>query len=92
MFRLWGKIIHKNRIKSSYVYESTDKLETEVLVKNGLEDICYHFGLAVPMWLADNEKHMKKFSVTSFNQDHFIEKIDFSFLEIEIIETDDKKS
>ncbi len=88
MFRLWGKIIKKNKIKESYVYESDESLDLEKHVKNGLEDICYHFDLPLPMWLSDNEKHMERFGATAFKKDHFIEKISFDALEIEIIEVD----
>ncbi len=92
MFRLWGKIIKKNKIRESFVFESNETLDKDKLVKLGLEEICYHFNLSVPMWLEDNTKHMKKFSSTKFYRDHFIEEIDFDCLEIEIIEVDKKKN
>ncbi len=92
MFRLWGKIINKNKIQKSFVFESHQIISKDELTKIGLEEICYHFNLSVPMWLEDNTKHMAKFSSTKFYRDHFIEEISFDCLEIEIIEMDKDKN
>lgn len=89
MFRLWGKVYKNNRIIQDTVYENDDlKLSTDDKVTKGLYEICIQFDLQNPMWFKSNHKDMEKFRKTVFIKDHFIEEIDFDFLEIEIIEED----
>lgn len=51
-----------------------------------LEDACYEFDLAVPIWLEPTVNDFKRHAKTRFGQDNFIEHIDFDYLEIQIIE------
>lgn len=55
-------------------------------VFSSLEDACYEFDLAVPIWLEPAVNDFKRHSKTRFGQDNFIEHIDFDYLEIQIIE------
>ncbi len=91
MIRLWGKIVKKNKIINSFVYECPSDEVSLALIKQSLEEICYHFNLSIPMWLDDNDIDMLKFFRTRFYSSHFIEEISFDYLEIEIIEDDKKK-
>lgn len=92
MYRLWGKIMHKNKFKMDHVFElDNPTLSREVKLKEGLEDLCYRFDIQIPMWFADNEKDFAKFGKAQFFNDHFIETIDFDYFEIEVIEDDKKK-
>lgn len=54
----------------------------------GLEQLCRKFDLAVPIWLDKNVKDFQKHSRTRFKQDNFIEKLDFDFMEIQVVEED----
>lgn len=89
MFRLWGKIYKNNKIIQDTVICIDDKsLSLDKKVDQAIIDICMQFDLQKPFWLKDNEKDFKKFQRASFKKDHFIEQIDFDFLEIEVIEND----
>ncbi len=91
MFRVFASQIKNNKTIKTFTYEDSLKNDLLTNVKIALEEICYHFDIAVPMWLIENEKHLLRFHHTKFYQRHFIEKIPFDFLEIEIIAMDDKK-
>lgn len=91
MFRLWGKVYTNNKIIQDTVYENDDnKLSTEKKITEGLYEICMSFDLQNPIWLKGNYKDLDQFRKTTFRKDHFIEQIDFDYLEIEIIEEDKK--
>lgn len=87
MFRLWGKIIKNNKIIKDIVIEnSNSKLTDSQKLDVSIQEICYMFDLSKPLWLTNNEKEMPLYNKTSFRADHFIDPIDFDYLEIEIIE------
>lgn len=87
MFRLWGKIYKNNRIVSDYIFElNTNGLNQQEKINQGLEALCYHFDLQIPMWFSSNDNDFEVVGKTRFTEHHFIETIDFDFLEIEIIE------
>lgn len=90
MFRLWGKLYKDTLIIKDTVIEINDQqLSTQEKTNIALEEICYQFDLQKPMWLNDNNRDFPKYGKTTFRQDHFIEQVDFNYLEIEIIENDD---
>lgn len=53
-----------------------------------LDEVCYQFDLARPIWLDKNILDFKRISKTRFTRDNFIEMIGFDYLEIQIIEED----
>ncbi len=89
MFRLWGKVFKNNRMIDDHVYEcpaeETDMSRTKK-VYAGLDDICKHFDLSVPMWFDSNINEFKRVDKTRFRSDNFIDSIDFDYLEIHVIE------
>lgn len=90
MFRLWGKIYHNNKIIADHVFElETPDLSLEDKTSQGLEALCYVFDLQKPMWLSDNTNDFKLISSTRFMAHHFIEAVEFDYLEIEVIENRD---
>jgi hypothetical protein len=92
MFRLWGKVYKNNKIiKDTIIELHNDDISKDDLTNNCLDKICYEFDLQHPMWLNDNQKDYPVYGKTSFNQDHFIEQIDFDYLEIEIIPDEKQK-
>lgn len=88
MFRLWGKIFTERHLIKDVVIknDSTDSRTHKIF--NAIEEICYQFDLAKPLWLESNIKDFKTHSSTRFTKDNFVESIDFDFLEIQIIEED----
>ena len=86
MFRLWGKEFKDNRmLKDTVICDDSDDTRTHKIF-NSLEAICYEFDLGKPIWLDSNIHEFQVHAKTRFKQDHFIEHIDFDFLEIQIIE------
>ncbi len=53
-----------------------------------LDEICNEFDLSKPIWLDATVADFKKHDRTRFTQDNFIDKIEFDFLEIHVIEED----
>lgn len=88
MFRLWCKIFSSNRLVKDTVIENENKESRTQKIFSGIETACYEFDLGKPFWLESNVATFKKHSKVRFNQDNFIETIDFDFLEIQVIEED----
>lgn len=87
MFRMWGKIFKENRLIQDTVACITDySLTRTQMVFQSLTEICYQLDLGEPIWLDANIHDFQRHAKTRFNQDNFIEQIDFDFLEIQIIE------
>lgn len=87
MFRLWGKLYKNNRIiKDTVICNEDSTIPFEALVEDALQEICLLFDLQKPFWLNDTRKEFKQFKRASFRESHFIEQIDFDYLEIEVIE------
>lgn len=89
MFRLWGKIVKENHLLCDMVYENKElTLSRTKKVFDGLHTICMEFDLQEPIWLDKNITEFKRIDKTRFEQDNFIETIDFDYLEIHVIEED----
>lgn len=88
MFRLWGRMLCKNHLIKDVVIsdDSTDSRTAKVF--HAVTAICREFDLAEPIWLDANIREFQKRNKTRFSQDHFIESIDFDYLEISVLEDD----
>ena len=88
MFRLWGKIWKDNHmIKDTVICDDSEDTRTHKIF-HALQEICYDFDLANPIWLDKTINDFKRHSKTRFYQDNFVETIDFDYLEIQVIEED----
>ena len=88
MFRLWGKIWKDNRmIKDTVICDDSEDTRTHKIF-HALQEICYDFDLANPIWLDKTINDFKRHSKTRFYQDNFVETVDFDYLEIQVIEED----
>lgn len=88
MFRLWGKLYKDNHLINDMVVERSNRIPTALQMDGAIEELVMAFDLQKPMWLMDNTKDFKQFKNTRFTQQHFIESIQFDYLEIELIEED----
>ncbi|MCI8518031.1 MAG: hypothetical protein HFG75_14375 [Hungatella sp.] len=87
MFRMWGKLIKDNHLLDDTTISIRDySLSRTQMVFQALDEICYHFDLGKPIWLEANIRDFQLHAKTRFRQDHFIEHIEFDFLEIQVIE------
>ncbi len=89
MFRVWGKLIKDNRMLKDYTACIEDyTISRTKKVYKALDEICYEFDLATPVWLKSNQDDFIRVAKTRFTQDNFIEHIDFDYLEFQVIEED----
>ena len=89
MFRLWAKLWKENRLLQDIVicYDNDDTRTHKIF--NAIDQVCREFDLSKPIWLESNIIEFKKHAKTRFSSDHFVDDINFDFLEIHIIEEDD---
>ena len=88
MFRLWGKIWKDNHmLKDTVICDDSEDTRTHKIF-HALQEICYDFDLANPIWLDKTINDFKRHSKTRFYQDNFVETIEFDYLEIQVIEED----
>ena len=89
MFRIWGKIMKDNHlVKDHTVYIEDYTLTRTKKVYAALDELCYTFDLAKPIWLKSNQQDVIRHARTRFTQDNFIESIDFDYLDFQVIEED----
>lgn len=89
MFRLWAKIWKDNHMLRDMVVENKDPNMTRThKIFGAIDEICMEFDLSKPIWLDSTVADFKKHDRTRFTQDNFIDKIEFDFLEIHVIEED----
>lgn len=87
MFRVWGKIMKKNRlVKDTVVVIEDYSLSRTQKVYQALDQMCYEFDLAKPIWLEMNKRDFIQYARTRFTKDCFIEPIDFDYLDFQVIE------
>lgn len=90
MFRLWVKLIDdKNHLlKDVVICNDNPDINRTKKIFAAIEEACYQFDLAQPIWLESNIADFQKHSKTRFRSDSFVEQIDFDFMEIQVIEED----
>ncbi|MCD7825760.1 MAG: hypothetical protein LUH14_07365 [Clostridiaceae bacterium] len=91
MFRLWAKEWKQNRmIRDITICDAAPPAEKNRTKKvfDAIEEICYAFDLAKPIWLNSNISEFQRIDKTRFTSDNFIEEISFDYLEIQVIEED----
>jgi len=88
MFRLWGKEFKDNRlVRDTVICDDTDDTRTHKIF-NALDAICYEFDLSKPILLDASIEEFRRHDKTRFTQDHFVDSIDFDYLEFHVIEED----
>jgi len=86
VIRLWGKIIKNHHIVKHAEVVCNEEIEYQQQLKKCMTELCYGFDIQRPYWLPKNLKDYNARKKTTFKQDNFIEKIDFDYLEIEVME------
>lgn len=89
MFRLWARIVKENHsLQDMVVCNKNTELTRTKKIFEALDEICYAFNLSKPLWLDSTVAEFKKHDKTRFTQDSFIDRIDFDYMEIQVIEED----
>ena len=86
--RIWFKLFKNNRLLRDLVVENTKEDTRTHKIFDALEECCREMDLSKPIWLDSTINEFKRHSKARFYQDHFMEQIDFDFLELHVIEED----
>ena len=89
MFRLWAKAFKNGKVLNDIIIRdiAEDKNRTRK-VFDAVDEVCYEFDLSRPVWLDKNINEFKRRDKTRFDQDNFIDSLEFDYLEIQVIEED----
>ncbi|MCI8751256.1 MAG: hypothetical protein HFH66_07825 [Lachnospiraceae bacterium] len=89
MFRLWAKVFKNSKFLNDIIISdiAEDKNRTRK-VFDAVDEVCYEFDLSRPVWLDKNINEFKRRDKTRFDQDNFIDSLEFDYLEIQVIEED----
>ena len=86
MFRLWGKEFKDNRlVRDTVICDDSSDTRTHKIF-HALDEICYQFDLSKPIWLDSTIEEFQRHAKARVTQDHFVDSIDFDYLEIQVIE------
>lgn len=90
MFRLWCKLYDESNhlLKDTVIANDDTTINRTRKIFDGLRAACYEFDLSEPIWLDSNIAEFKRHSKVRFRADNFIDSIDFSYMEIQVIEED----
>jgi len=78
-----------NHLIKDIVVENYDyNLSRTKKVFQALDEMCYEFDLAKPIWLESNKEDFIRRSRTRFTKDSFVEDIEFDYLDFHVIEED----
>jgi len=78
--KLWARKMRGQKIIVSDT-EPCDPADPQT----ALAELCRRMDIPRPLWLSKHQKEYDAFSRTAFTQDHFVERIPFTRLEIELI-------
>ncbi len=89
MFRLWAKEFKNGKfLKDVTISDMAENKSRTKKIFDAVDEICYEFDLSRPVWFDKNINEFKRRDKTRFNQDNFIDSVDFDYLEIQVIEED----
>ena len=85
-YQLWARKMRGQRILGSET-EPCNPQEPQ----QALQELCRRMDIPRPLWLGKHQKEYDGFRRTAFSQDHFMERIAFSRLEIELIVPEEER-
>lgn len=88
MLRIWGKLIKDNKIIKDKVVELALNDTYQQALKEAIIEMCKELDISKPYWLNHNLEEYNTRNKTSFDENNFIEEIEFDKFEIE--ELDDE--
>ena len=80
-----GRLVKGNKtIKKAVVVMEDDSMSYRDALEQCLINVCRELDIAVPLWLRKNTVEFLAFRKTSFNSEHFIDRINFDKFEMEV--------
>lgn len=86
--RIWFKMWKDARLVRTETIEDYSGESRTHKIFSALEEACLRFDLGKPIWLDSNIAEFQQRARTRFGSDHFVEEIDFDYLEIQVLEED----
>ena len=87
--RFWFKLWKDTRLKRDLTVERNEKDTRTHKVFHALEEAAHAFDLTPPIWLDKNIKDFKRASRCRFDQDSFLEPLEYDHLEMIVLEEDE---
>ena len=90
MLKIWGKLIKDNRIINDEVAVAEADDSYQENLKTCITELCYKFDISTPYFLKSNVNEYNKRRKTSFDENNFIEEINFDKFMIEELKPNEK--
>lgn len=90
MFRIWFKCFDDGNhlLRDMVVENPKHDVSRTTKIFDAIKEACDEFDLSNPLWLDSNITEFKRHAKVRFTQDNFMDSLDFSYLEVEVIEED----
>ncbi len=84
--KLWARLFKNNHMLRDTVIENYDNDTRTHRIMKCLEEACYEFDLAKPIWLKSTISDFQLHNKCRFTKDSFVEEVPFDYMEISILE------
>lgn len=84
--RLWVRLMKKHRVeRDAVIYCERENVE------EALRELLPTLDLSQPVWLPRHHMDWDEYALTRFKPEHFMESVDFDYMEISYIFPEDEK-
>ena len=84
--RLWVRLFKRHRVERDAVIPCEKENAEEAL-----RDLLPTLDLSQPMWLPRHRADWEEYAIARFRPEHFVESVDFDYMEISYIFPEDEK-
>ncbi len=84
--RLWVRLMKRHRVERDAIIECEHDEAEEAL-----RDLLPTLDLSQPMWLPRHHQDWEEYSLTRFRPEHFVESVNFDYMEVSFIFPEDEK-
>lgn len=88
MLKAWAKVFYDTKIRNDSTADMTDGDLTGLTAV--IDTLCYALNLSRPIILPKHIKELDTYNRTKFMPEHFMESVDFDYLELELYESKKK--
>lgn len=88
--KIWFKEWKNSHLIRDVVIEDNSSETRTHKVFNALDDACHELDLSRPIWLDVTVRDFQKRAKARFMKDQFVDSVPFDYLEIEVIEEDER--
>ena len=84
--RLWVRLMKRHRVERDALMECGHEEAEEAM-----RELLSRMDLSQPMWLPRHHQDWEEYSLTRFRPEHFVESVDFDYMEVSYIFPEDEK-